>query len=200
MVIFIRVERNYNPTNFAPDLILLMWRACETNLNEKLSTIIIIKLVSWVPSYFHPIRNGHFSSLKEERVPANTNDLIISNWIVRDQIFVKKISLCLRHEHRWCFLLKVKNNNIPYFHLVLIEWVKATTDYTSSFYINNNKSFWWSEKLGVLLSCLVSINDSFMAMKYVSLAHGCTICGYSVSLRCSQRSASCRVTRLGYQN
>ena len=96
--------------------------------------------------------------------------------------------MCLRHEHRWCFLLKVKNNNIPYFHLVLIEWVKATTDYTSasSFYINNNKSFWWSEKLGVLLSCLVSINDSFMAMKYVSLAHGCTICGYSVSLRCSQ--------------
>ena len=71
----------------------------------------------------------------------------------------------------------------------LIEWVKATTDSTSasSFYINNNKSFWWSEKLGVLLSCLVSINDSFMAMKYVSLAHGCTICGYSVSLRCSQR-------------
>ena len=84
----------------------------------------------------------------------------------------------------------------------LIEWVKATTDYTSasSFYINNNKSFWWSEKLGVLLSCLVSINDSFMAMKYVSLAHGCTICGYSVSLRCSQRSAGCRVTSLGYQN
>ena len=71
-------------------LILLMWRACETNLNVKFSTIIIIKLVSWVPSYFHPIRNGHFSSLKEERVPANTNDLIISNWIVRDQIFVKK--------------------------------------------------------------------------------------------------------------
>ena len=84
----------------------------------------------------------------------------------------------------------------------LIEWVKATTDSTSasSFYINNNKSFWWSEKLGVLLSCLVSINDSFMAMKYVSLAHGCTICGYSVSLRCSQRPAGCRVARLGYQN
>ena len=95
----------------------------------------------------------------------------------------------LQRRRQVVFLLKVKNNKIPDFHLVLIEWVKATTDSTSasSFYINNNKRFWWSEKLGVLLSCLVSINDSFMAMKYVSLAHGCTICGYSVSLRCSQR-------------